>query len=136
MLPRALERLLALIVPLDEALLDPLDERVDHGGLQLGAELLAGLDRSLELLTVDGGSAMARFCQAGISQGPAARVFFIRVPVATESLRRSELIADPRAGSQRNRGCLHDEEGRIRRRWATRRWIACWPSSAAGTASR
>jgi hypothetical protein len=24
-----------------------------------------------------------------------------------------------------NRGCLHDDEGRIRRRWATRRWIAC-----------
>jgi hypothetical protein len=24
-----------------------------------------------------------------------------------------------------NRGCLHDEHGEIRRRWATRRWIAC-----------
>jgi hypothetical protein len=24
-----------------------------------------------------------------------------------------------------NRGCLHDDEGRIVRRWATRRWIAC-----------
>jgi hypothetical protein len=24
-----------------------------------------------------------------------------------------------------NRGCLHDDGGRIRRRWATRRWIAC-----------
>jgi hypothetical protein len=24
-----------------------------------------------------------------------------------------------------NRGCLHDDEGRIRRRWATKRWIAC-----------
>jgi hypothetical protein len=24
-----------------------------------------------------------------------------------------------------NRGCLHDAHGRIRRRWATRRWIAC-----------
>jgi len=24
-----------------------------------------------------------------------------------------------------NRGCLHDDEGRIRRRYATRRWIAC-----------
>ena len=22
-------------------------------------------------------------------------------------------------------GCLHDDEGRIRRRWATKRWIAC-----------
>jgi hypothetical protein len=24
-----------------------------------------------------------------------------------------------------NRGCLHDAEGRIRRRWQVRRWIAC-----------
>jgi hypothetical protein len=24
-----------------------------------------------------------------------------------------------------NRGCLHDAEGRIRRRWAVKRWIAC-----------
>ena len=24
-----------------------------------------------------------------------------------------------------NRGCLHDDQGRIRRRWATKRWIAC-----------
>ena len=37
-----------------------------------------------------------------------------------------ELIADPARGLVfGNRGCLHDAEGRIRRRWATRRWIAC-----------
>ena len=24
-----------------------------------------------------------------------------------------------------NRGCLHDDHGRIRHRWATKRWIAC-----------
>lgn len=37
-----------------------------------------------------------------------------------------ELIAHPARGLvYGNRGCLHDEEGRIRRRWATRRWIAC-----------
>ena len=37
-----------------------------------------------------------------------------------------ELIADPARGLvYGNRGCLHDAEGRIRRRWATRRWIAC-----------
>jgi hypothetical protein len=37
-----------------------------------------------------------------------------------------ELIAVPERGLvYGNRGCLHDAEGRIRRRWATRRWIAC-----------
>jgi hypothetical protein len=38
----------------------------------------------------------------------------------------SELIADPARGLlYGNRGCLHDEHGRIRRRYGTRRWIAC-----------
>jgi hypothetical protein len=37
-----------------------------------------------------------------------------------------ELIADPARGLvYGNRGCLHDADGRIRRRWATKRWIAC-----------
>src|SRR5919197_5703 len=37
-----------------------------------------------------------------------------------------ELIADPARGLvYGNRGCLHDGDGRIRRRWATKRWIAC-----------
>jgi hypothetical protein len=37
-----------------------------------------------------------------------------------------ELIADPARGLvYGNRGCLHDETGRIRRRYATKRWIAC-----------
>ena len=37
-----------------------------------------------------------------------------------------ELIAHPARGLvYGNRGCLHDDEGRIRRRWATKRWIAC-----------
>jgi hypothetical protein len=37
-----------------------------------------------------------------------------------------ELIADPARGLvYGNRGCLHDAQGRIRRGWATRRWIAC-----------
>jgi hypothetical protein len=37
-----------------------------------------------------------------------------------------ELIAVPERGLvYGNRGCLHDAEGRIRRRWATKRWIAC-----------
>jgi hypothetical protein len=38
----------------------------------------------------------------------------------------SELIAHPARGLvYGNRGCLHDDEGRIVRRWATKRWIAC-----------
>jgi hypothetical protein len=37
-----------------------------------------------------------------------------------------ELIADPARGLvYGNRGCLHDEAGRIRRRYAGKRWIAC-----------
>lgn len=38
----------------------------------------------------------------------------------------SELVADPARGLvYGNRGCLHDGEGRIVRRYAVRRWIAC-----------
>jgi hypothetical protein len=38
----------------------------------------------------------------------------------------SELVADPARGLlYGNRGCLHDREGRIRRRYDGRRWIAC-----------
>ena len=37
-----------------------------------------------------------------------------------------ELIATPARGLvYGNRGCLHDDEGRIRRRYAVKRWIAC-----------
>ena len=37
-----------------------------------------------------------------------------------------ELVADPARGLvYGNRGCLHDGAGRIRRRYAGRRWIAC-----------
>jgi len=37
-----------------------------------------------------------------------------------------ELVADPGRGLvYGNRGCLHDDEGRIRRRYAARRWISC-----------
>ena len=38
----------------------------------------------------------------------------------------SELVADPARGLvYGNRGCLHDDDGRIRRRYNGRRWIAC-----------
>jgi hypothetical protein len=37
-----------------------------------------------------------------------------------------DLIADSARGLvYGNRGCLHDDRGRIRRRYATKRWIAC-----------
>ena len=37
-----------------------------------------------------------------------------------------DLIADPARGLvYGNRGCLHDEAGRIRRRYNGKRWIAC-----------
>ena len=37
-----------------------------------------------------------------------------------------ELVADPARGLvYGNRGCLHDAEGRVRRGWSGRRWIAC-----------
>lgn len=37
-----------------------------------------------------------------------------------------ELIADPARGLvYGNRGCIHDDRGEIRRRFPTRRWIAC-----------
>jgi hypothetical protein len=37
-----------------------------------------------------------------------------------------DLVADPARGLvYGNRGCLHDETGRIRRRYAGKRWIAC-----------
>ncbi len=37
-----------------------------------------------------------------------------------------ELIADPARGLvSGNRGCLHDEAGRIRRRYNGKRWVAC-----------
>jgi hypothetical protein len=37
-----------------------------------------------------------------------------------------ELVADPARGLvYGNRGCLHDAQGRIRRRYNGRRWIAC-----------
>ena len=38
----------------------------------------------------------------------------------------SELVSDPARGLvYGNRGCLHDDDGRIRRRYNGRRWIAC-----------
>jgi hypothetical protein len=48
------------------------------------------------------------------------------VPLQNRVTPLGELIADPARGLvYGNRGCLHDDEGRIRRRYAGKRWIAC-----------
>ena len=48
------------------------------------------------------------------------------MPLQNRATPFGDLVADPRRGLVfGNRGCLHDVEGRIRRRYAGRRWIAC-----------
>ena len=49
-----------------------------------------------------------------------------QLPLQNRVTPLGELIADPARGLvYGNRGCLHDAEGRIRRRYAGKRWIAC-----------
>jgi len=48
------------------------------------------------------------------------------VPLQNRVTPLGDLVADPARGLvYGNRGCLHDAGGRIRRRYAGRRWIAC-----------
>jgi hypothetical protein len=48
------------------------------------------------------------------------------MPIQNRVTPLGELIADPARGLvYGNRGCLHDADGVIRRRYAGRRWIAC-----------
>jgi hypothetical protein len=48
------------------------------------------------------------------------------MPLQNRVTPRGDLVADPARGLvYGNRGCLHDAAGRIRRRFAGRRWIAC-----------
>jgi hypothetical protein len=48
------------------------------------------------------------------------------VPLQNRVTPLGELLAVPARGLvYGNRGCLHDEHGRIRRRYQVRRWIAC-----------
>jgi hypothetical protein len=48
------------------------------------------------------------------------------VPLRNRVSPLGELIAVPDRGLvYGNRGCLHDDEGRIRRSWAVKRWISC-----------
>jgi hypothetical protein len=48
------------------------------------------------------------------------------VPLQNRVTPFGDLLATPERGLvYGNRGCLHDDDGRIRRRYATRRWIAC-----------
>jgi hypothetical protein len=49
-----------------------------------------------------------------------------RVPLQNRVTPLGELVANPARGLvYGNRGCLHDESGRIRRRYNGKRWIAC-----------
>ena len=49
-----------------------------------------------------------------------------QVPLRNRVTPLGELVADPAHGLvYGNRGCLHDEHGTIRRRYAGKRWIAC-----------
>jgi hypothetical protein len=49
-----------------------------------------------------------------------------RVPLQNRVTPLGDLVADPARGLvYGNRGCLHDAEGRIRRRYAVKRWISC-----------
>jgi hypothetical protein len=48
------------------------------------------------------------------------------VPLQNRVSPLGELVADPARGLvYGNRGCLHDDAGRVRRRFNGRRWIAC-----------
>jgi hypothetical protein len=48
------------------------------------------------------------------------------VPLQNRVTPLGELVADPSRGLvYGNRGCLHDDSGRIRRRYNGKRWIAC-----------
>jgi hypothetical protein len=48
------------------------------------------------------------------------------VPLQNRVTPLSELVAHPARGLvYGNRGCLHNASGKIVRRWATKRWIAC-----------
>ena len=48
------------------------------------------------------------------------------MPLQNRVTPQGELVADPARGLvYGNRGCLHDEGGRIRRRYNGKRWIAC-----------
>jgi hypothetical protein len=50
----------------------------------------------------------------------------VYVPLQNRVTPFGDLVATPERGLvYGNRGCLHDDGGRIRRRYATRRWIAC-----------
>ena len=60
------------------------------------------------------------------SADEAAAGYGLGMPLQNRVTPFSELVADPARGLlYGNRGCMHDDAGRIRRRYGTRRWIAC-----------
>ena len=61
-----------------------------------------------------------------ISCGVRGSLVFETMPLQNRVSPLGELIADPARGLvYGNRGCLHDETGRIRRSFAVKRWISC-----------
>src|ERR671930_1139988 len=53
-------------------------------------------------------------------------VVWAAMPLQNRVTPLGDLVADPARGLvYGNRGCLHDAEGRIRRRYNGKRWIAC-----------
>ena len=126
MIPLPLERLLALVVPLDDALLDPLDEvSITAGSSSAPSSLRASIAAS-DLFTVDGGLGHGSILPPGRLTSPPAMVFFSTDAASEPRHAAQRLIAHPARGLvYGNRGCLHDEQGRIRRRGRRRRWIAC-----------
>src|SRR3954453_5474640 len=60
------------------------------------------------------------------ASAPPERLASAAVPLRNRVTPLAELVADPARGLvYGNRGCLHDADGRIVRRFAVRRWIAC-----------
>jgi hypothetical protein len=78
-------------------------------------------------------SGFSRLQLAHVSTGKAydalgrrRRIRLRRMPLQNRVTPLSELVADPARGLvYGNRGCLHDESGRVRRRYSGKRWIAC-----------
>ena len=63
-------------------------------------------------------------CREGHRSLP--RILWPRMPLRNRVTPLSALVADPARGLvYGNRGCLHDEQGEIRRRFNGKRWIAC-----------
>ncbi len=101
------------------AIRDAIAARSPEGARVLAREHVLSSGRLLEAI-LDKVSAQSR------EPSSAARRSRSRMPLQNRVTPLGELIAHPARGLvYGNRGCLHDDSGRIRRRYAVRRWIAC-----------